>query len=130
MRNKGNKKGQLIGSLIGIWAYRFLLIGLVCLGTLIIVSQYKSIEIDKKPLKASLIEFTLNKCGLDCLKVYEWFYVGIKMKDKKEVREIGSKDLKFLCELKFRQVKLKEDLYCKKFNLNGEEVLIGVKNER
>ncbi|MEM4318697.1 MAG: hypothetical protein QW244_01665 [Candidatus Pacearchaeota archaeon] len=112
------KKAQLLGSEYLLWIYRFFLISLVALGTVIIVAKYNSIELDKKPLIASQLLNAVLECKeenkLNCI-FYNQIYDIYVSYDKKE---IGKKDLIILCEAKESGVEIPNiDLFCKNYKI-------------
>ncbi len=107
------KKAQLLGTEVLLWVYRFFLIGLLAIGTIIIVSRYQSIELDKNPIMASQILNSLLECKQkveDCLNVDENVYTNYE-------KSIGNSELAIYCDLKKQKIKLKVELYCKDYNV-------------
>ncbi|MEM2707675.1 MAG: hypothetical protein QXQ30_01180 [Candidatus Pacearchaeota archaeon] len=112
-----------------VWLYRFFLIILVTLGLLLLVGRYKSIELNRKPLKAASILNLIYYCKEEnlsnCINVDSSFFISYKQEN------YGNIALKTLCESKEKNVELKEDIFCLKTQIykdkKFEEIFIGIK---
>jgi len=108
LKLKMNQKAQASALL---WFFRFFLIALVGLGLIGVVAKYNGIEINRKPIEASVLIDLIIGCYDENLNSCINFDENIFVKYGKQV--YGNENLKVLCEVKEKGVKLKRDIYCK-----------------
>ncbi|MEM1534998.1 MAG: hypothetical protein QW199_02115 [Candidatus Pacearchaeota archaeon] len=130
-KERKGKKAQLLGSEILLWFYRFWLIALVAIGTLIIVGKYQSITLDKNPFIASKLVAEVINCEgddrLDCLSIgpEDDIYVSYDGKAK------GNENYRLYCELikQGREV-THLDLYCKEYKIFDKTLYLAVARKK